>query len=462
MRNTRSRSFPVLLLTLAFFAGLAYFMVNLIIHSAQWVSMPYNGHLSDSTGLEYAGKITDRNGVILAKSKDGKRHYNENEEIRCACVHVVGDDSVNISTAVQTLYRSELSGYDFTFGLGLPDRFKKGGDIQLTIDSEIQRAAYRALGDNKGAVVVYNYKTGEILCLASTPAYDPENKPEDIETNEKYDGAYLNRAISASYPPGSTFKLITAAAALEKDRNAVNREYDCNGSVEIGGKPINCYSVSGHVDMKDAMKESCNAYFATLSVELGKDPMTKEAEACGFNTYWKFDGIQTIKSTYDVSEADENNLGWSGVGQYTVLESPINMAIRSSAIANGGISVTPKLIKKIDGALTDKSANDDNSAPKRMMSEETANQLKEIMDYTVANYYGKAYFSSELDVCAKTGTAEVNDEGLAHAWVTGFTTDEDCPLAFAVIVEYGNSGYQVAIPVASAVLNAAAGSAKNS
>lgn len=456
MRNTRKRSIPVLMLTLAFFAGLIYFTLNLVTHASEWASMPYNGHLSDSSGLEYAGKIKDRNGVVLAYSKKGKRLYNEDEELRRACLHVVGDDSVNISTAVQTMYRSKLSGYDFVFGLGVPDRLKKGGDITLTIDSEVQRAALRALGDYRGAVVVYNYKTGEILCLASTPTYDPMNKPEDIETNEAYEGAYLNRAISATYAPGSTFKLITAEAALEKDSEAYKREYDCSGSTEIGGKAINCYEVSGHIDMFGALRESCNAYFAELTVDLGKDRMTDQAQRCGFGKRWKFDGIETARSVYDVSQANDNEFAWSGVGQYTVLECPMNMAIRTSAIANGGVSVTPKLISKMDSSLADSMTPDDNSSPERMMSSKTAEKMKEMMDDTVANYYGKSYLSDELDVCAKTGTAEISDDGTAHAWVTGFTTDEDCPLVFAVLVERGNSGYQVAIPVASAVLSAAA------
>lgn len=297
--------------------------------------------------------------------------------------------------------------------------------------------------------------------MSSTPTYDPMNKPEDIETNEAYEGAYLNRAVSATYAPGSTFKLITAEAALEKDSEAYNREYDCTGSTEIGGKTINCYEVSGHITMFGALRESCNAYFAELAVELGKDAMTAQAEKCGFGRSWKFDGIETAKSIYDVSKANDNELAWSGVGQYTVLECPMNMAIRTSAIANGGVSVTPKLISKMDSSLADSLKSDRNSAPERMMSSQTAEKMKEMMDDTVANYYGKAYFSEELDVCAKTGTAEISDDGTAHAWVTGFTTDEDCPLAFAVIVERGNSGYQVAIPVASSVLTAAAQSLRS-
>lgn len=461
MKKTRTRSVMVLIMTLAFFAGLIYFVANLTVHSTEWASMPQNEHLSDSGGLENAGKIYDVNGVVLAESIDGKRVYNSDEEIRKACLHVVGDDTINISTAVQTVYRSELSGYNFIFGLGMPSGISSGRDITLTIDSEVQRTAYQALGSNKGAVIVYNYKTGEIICMVSTPTYDPENPPEDIDTNDEYEGAYLNRVLSASYTPGSTFKLITAVAALENMEDIEEREYYCTGSDIVGDDEITCYSVSGEVDFQEALAQSCNCYFAKLAVELGKDKMTEQAEKMGFNSSVEFDNIETVNSTYNVSEADENDLGWSGVGQYTTLETPLNMAIISAAAANGGTPVMPYVVKNISQPFGIPSDDNTSSEGPEMMSETTAQKLYEMMDYTVETNYGK-YIFPDVDVCAKTGTAEIGGGENAHAWITGFTKDEDCPLAFSVIVENGNSGYLVAAPVAAEVLQAAAKSIRNS
>lgn len=450
----------VLIMTLAFFAGLIYHSVNLVIHSAEWASLPTNAHISDHDGLEFAGTIYDRRGVVLAQSVDKKRVYNGDEDIRKACVHLVGDDSTNISTAVQTIYRSELTDYSFFYGLGVPDSMKSGRDITLTIDSELQKTALQALGPNKGAMVFYNYKTGEIVCMVSTPAYDPANIPEDIETNEAYEGAYLNRALSASYAPGSTFKLVTAAAALSEFPDAESFTYNCQGSEEIGGKIVTCYEASGEVDFKNALAESCNIFFGHLAIYLGKDNMTKYAEKAGFNKYRVIDGAQTARSAYDVSNATENDLAWSGVGQYTVLETPINMAMIAAAIANGGTPVKPYFIKSMQGMFGSSGTQGKTELDDPIMSKAVADKLVDMMDYTVATNYGKDYVCSRLDVCAKTGTAEVGD-GLAHAWITGFCKDEDCPLAFAVIVEYGNSGYGVAIPAASQVLYKAAELYKN-
>ena len=131
--------------------------------------------------------------------------------------------------------------------------------------------------------------------------------------------------------------------------------------------------------------------------------------------------------------------------------------IRSAAIANGGTPVKPMLIKNMSAPFGVSLPDRSSSEGKRMLQKDIADKLSEMMDYTVQNYYGKGSFSSTLDVCAKTGTAEISDGGQdAHAWVTGFTKDKNCPLAFAVIVENGNSGFRAAVPVASAVLNEAA------
>ena len=462
MRKIGSRSFMIFIMTIAFFAGIAYHTVNLVVHSSEWITHPMNDELPSVYGLENAGKIIDRNGVILAQSIDGKRVYNENEETRKACVHVVGDDSVNISTAVQTVHRTKLTENKFTgnfiFGLGTPQLFKSGdsiittgNNITLTIDSRLQKTAVEALGGYSGAVFVYNYKTGEILCMVSTPVYDPQNVPEDINTNPAYDGAYLNRALSAAYTPGSTFKLVTADAALNEIPDIEQSIYTCTGKDEVGGQDIICFEPNGTVDIKEALAQSCNVFFAKIAAAIGKEKMTYYAEKAGFNSCIKFDGIESTESIYNVTDATENELGWSGVGQYTVLETPVNMAVISAAIANGGTPVMPYLINSMKGKPTHET-----TLGKEIMNKETADKIADMMSYTVNTNYGRSYVCDSLDVCAKTGTAEVSDDGLAHAWITGFSRDEDCPLAFSIILEYGNSSYSVAIPAANKVLTRAA------
>ena len=458
----------VLIMTLAFFAGLVYHSVNLMVHSREWIANPLNDHLPDHEEMELAGKIYDRNGVVLAQSVNNKRVYNNDESIRRACLHIVGDDSVNIGTAVQTVYRSELTRYSFqgdpAYGLGKPgastnqkDLVVEGNDITLTIDSRLQKTALEALGDYKGAMIFYNYKTGEILCMVSTPAYDPANIPDDLQTNEEYEGAYYNRVLSAAYPPGSTFKLVTASASLSEFQEAPRFSYNCKGVEKIGDNDVVCYEKTAHgqVDLKNALAESCNVYFGQLALYLGKDRMTKYAENAGFNKELKIDGVETAGSTYNVKDATDNQLAWSGVGQYTVLETPINMAMISAAIANGGTPVKPFFIKRLENGTNESARIGKTELSDQMMTKETADKLAEMMAYTVSDNVNYYRLRESLTVCAKTGTAEVGD-GADHAWVTGFSTDEDCPLAFAVLVEHGGSGSMVAIPAAASVLNKAA------
>lgn len=393
-------------------------------------------------------------GEVLSSKENGNRYYNSNEDIRCALLHTVGDEGRNIGGSIQNVYRSQLSGYSFIFGMGLPDGLTLGRNIQLTVNSEICKTAYQALGNNRGAVFVYNYKTGEIVAKVSTPSYDPQNIP-DIEGNDEYEGVYVDRSIMATYPPGSTFKLVTAAAALENMTKSEleNRTYTCTGSDTIGGNKITCYEAHGEENFEQALAHSCNCYFAQLAVDLGADKMTTQANRMGFNKSVSINDIDTAKSVYDVSKADKNQLGWSGVGQYTTLASPMTMAVISGGIANGGTPIMPYLIKQISLPFGLPNIPQSGNKGTQMLSEQNAKTLSDMMRYTVENEYYGGGFNGEI--CAKTGTAEVGGGEAAHAWVTGFSRDESCPLAFAVIIENGDSGYYTALPVAAQVMNKA-------
>lgn len=448
MRKTRSRSTMVLIIALLAIVGLCVFIVKIFLNAGQWIQHSYNGHLAGSGGLSSAGEIFDRSGNTLAYSQDGERLYNSDYTTRLSTLHVVGDDSLNISSAIQSSYRSQLIGFNYLWGLGLPSSLKAGGNITLTIDSSACNAAYNALGGYNGAVVVYNYKTGEVLCSVSTPTYDPMDPPEITEDNEKeYDGVYVDKVLAGLYAPGSTFKIITAAAALENIPDIENETFTCNGSTNIGGNEITCMHIHGELTMKEGLAQSCNVVFSELAARLGKDKMTAMAEKLGFNSSVIVNSTETARQVYNVSKADENGLGWSGIGQYTVEANPMQMAIMCSAIANGGTAVLPNEIKS--GVM------EINGGTKDMIDSDLAAKLDKYMRYDVTSYYGDSLFPS-LTVCAKTGTAEVGENKEPHAWMVGYSQDEDAPLAFAVIVENGGYGFSTAGPVAVAAMEACA------
>ena len=451
LKRILKRSTLILVFTILFIGGAAFFCVELVINADDWANQPYNAHISGNGGLEQAGAIYDRNGVTLAKTEGSSRVYNENYSVRTGLLHTVGDNSLNISTAVQSKYRSQLTGYSLIWGLNMPQSLRTSHDITLTVDANASAAAYDALSayGKQGACVVYNYKTGEVISSVSTYSYDPEAPPEINEDNEhEYEGVYLDHVLSSSYTPGSIFKLVTAAAAIENIPDLFERTWYCEGHEDIGGPEVRCVDGEAHgtLDFYGALEHSCNIVFAELAVELGPEKMTAAAEKMGINLSYEIDDVSTAKGHYDVSKATTNELAWSGVGQYNDEVNPMQMAILCGAIANGGNSVNPTYIKSGTGDLLKMIGLNDTKS-RELLKSSTASTLSQSMP---------SYTFGSLSVRAKTGTAEVGDEKSPNAWMVGFSTDEDCPLAFACVVEDAGFGSQYARPVAETAMQNAA------
>ena len=451
MKRILKRSTLILVFTLLFIGGASFFCVELVFNADDWANQPYNAHISGNGGLEQAGAVYDRNGTVLAKTQGTDRVYNENYSVRVGLLHTVGDNSLNISTAVQSKYRSQLTGYSLIWGLNMPQSLRTSHDITLTVDANASAAAYDALSayGKQGACVVYNYKTGEVISSVSTYSYDPEAPPEINEDNEhEYEGVYLDHVLSSSYTPGSIFKLVTAAAAIENIPDLFERTWYCEGHEDIGGQEVRCVDGEAHgtLDFYGALEHSCNIVFAELAVELGPEKMTAAAEKMGINLSYEIDDVSTAKGHYDVSKATTNELAWSGVGQYNDEVNPMQMAILCGAIANGGNSVNPTYIKSGTGDLLKMIGLNDTKS-RELLKSSTASTLSQSMP---------SYTFGSLSVRAKTGTAEVGDEKSPNAWMVGFSTDEDCPLAFACVVEDAGFGSQYARPVAETAMQNAA------
>lgn len=431
MKKTMSRSVISLILAAVFLLGLGFLCVKYVIDADLWAAQSYNPYMVSGQGLSNAGDILDRNGVVLATSIDGERTYHEDESTRKAMLHTVGDGSYNIATAVETAYRDKISGHSKIFGYGLPESLKGKNNLSVTLDSEVCTQVYEAFEGRNGACFVYNYKTGEVLCMVSAPTYDPMNIPENIE-----DGSYLNNCISSTYTPGSIFKIITAAAGFEHIDNYEDKTFTCESEKEIGNSKITCLETHGTLDLKNAFAYSCNIAFGDSALITGRENMQKTADKMGINKSFRIGEVYTAQGNFDVRKADDISLAWSGIGQYTDTVNPAQMAILCGAIAQGGETRLPHYVK---GENSGKSG--------KLMSEEIANNLHDLMRYTISDYYGDSMFEG-LTVCAKTGTAEVGEDKLPNGWMVGYSTDEDAPLAFAVVVEEGDYGFYSAGPIA--------------
>ena len=450
MRTTGFRSMVLYLLLACFVGGVVYLGVNLFLHGGQWAMQPYVGTISSSLG-----NISDRNGNVLATSTEEGRTYSDSETVRRALLHTVGDPYGYISTSVEYTMRDKLTGYNLITGLNDTIFNRMGSDIALTVDQNACAAAYNALGGKNGAVLVYNYQTGEILVKVSAPGFDPAYIPEDLETNEAYKGVYLDNTLSSSFTPGSIFKIVTAAAAMEKWPDTWSQwTHTCTGSENIGGSDVTCLygAAHGDQDMFSAMGNSCNVFFASLASEIGAQALQAKAEEMGFGREFSLGSVPTAQSEIDLSAASQNELAWAGVGQYTVLCNPYHMMVLMGAIANGGEYVQPRLTQEsqlFSGLLP--------GEDRTLVTAAEAQNLTQLLRGDVENYYGDWLFPTGMNVCAKTGTGEVGEGKAPNCWMVGFCDSQEYPYAFAILVEEGTGGIESAGSVASAVMNALAG-----
>lgn len=456
MKMITKRGIFLWILAVAFLFGLGFMTFSLVQNGDTWVMKTYNSHVYKDGELIGAGTITDCNDKILAQTVDGKREYSDDATTRKSTLHTVGDTKGYISSGIQSVYKSNLTGYNLLFGVYSIERYGKGNDMQLTIDSEVCNTAYKALSDYKaGCVGVVNYKTGDIVCAVSTPSYDIEDEPSDLNTNEKYEGVYINRLITGLYTPGSTFKLVTAVCAIENIPDIYDRKWTCTGEYDPGaGTPIECNGVHGTITFKQALAKSCNATFSQIAIELGPEKLAKTAQSLGFtSTVTISDKIVSEQGRFFLEKGDADDyVGWTGIGQGDTLIPPIAMLRFVSAVANDGVAVSFNEVDSLANQAGKALNLNIKTNETQLLSSETASKLKEMMRYNVKEQYGE-YNYEGLSLCAKSGTAQIdNDTSHNTAWFTGFMDDEDNPYAFVVVVEYGNSGSQTAGPIAAKVL----------
>ena len=450
MKKVERRALVCLLLAGALTLGLLIFVGEFLVKGGSWVSSAFNRHLYNSSGVLTSGTVLDRDGDVLSTvDESGQRTYYENATVRKATLHAVGDLQGNIGTGVLNAFADELTGYGLINGAFSAHR---GNDLYLTLDARYNYEAYQALNGRAGTVAVYNYKTGEILCMVSAPSFDPLNVPADILENERYEGAYLNRFLSATFTPGSVFKTVTAAAAIEKLPDIDSRTWTCSGSVQIGDETIVCSGTHGEETFAQALANSCNVAFAEMAVELGADTLKAYTEKAGLTGSYSVSGLPTAKGTFDFDGATDGQLGWAGVGQYHDAVNPCALMVYMGAVANGGKAAVPKLILKYGNALGLPALRTASGRTGRLIDAKTAGVLSELMANNVVSTYGTDRFPN-MDLCAKSGTAEVGADQRPHAWFTGFLRNEDAPYAFVVLVENGGGGASVAGTVAGRVLD---------
>lgn len=447
MNRVAHRTTIALLLVLVLLGGMAMFCVEYVTKGNDWVVFEGNPHLYNGGNIG-TGVITDRDGTMLLSAVD-EWTYSDDPMIRQSTIHWLGDRDGYISAPTVAYYAEEMAGYNLVNGLYAYS--DGGGKAQMTLSAQLQKAALEAMGDYRGTVAVYNYETGEILCAVSTPNYDPDDVPDiDEDDSGAYEGVYLNRFTQVTYVPGSIFKVVTAAAALERLNDARDITFECNGTYEMGADEIVCMRTHGSVDLEDALAVSCNCYFAQLSELLGPDSLQEYVDQFRITQSLDFDGITTAQGKFQIENAAPVETAWSAIGQHLDLVNPARFMTFMGVIAGGGKAAEPYVISQVSsGGHVKYRAK--TTMTDRLMSEETAEELAELMRNNVTQIYGDGYFPG-MSVCAKSGTAEVGGGKDPNATFAGFVTDEEYPLAFIAVVENGGSGSGTCVPIVSDVL----------
>ena len=436
MKKMEHRAILCLILAALLFAGLAVYVFRFTTQGHEWATYYFNKHIF-SEGHLATGNVYDVNGTLLAGNRNGGIRSYKGYYTRRATAHAVGDPDGAVSTSAESAFRDKLVGYNLL--TGTYKAASHGNDVTLTIDKDICLEAYQAMAGRDGCVGVYNYKTGEIICMVSTPTFDPADPPKMSEAKS---GTFMNKFLLGTMTPGSIFKLVTSAAAIETYDGLGSWSYNCTGSRTYGNEKITCVSAHGKENFRQALANSCNCGFADLTEKVGAGKMRKYTKKAGLTTSYDIDGIHNAEGTFQFPSYAPMSLAWAGIGQWKDQLNPCSMLVYVSAIATDGSGTVPHIIHSSmnDGDKTD-----------QMIDESTAKRLRRMMRNNVESEYGQYNFPG-LKLYAKSGTAELGN-GLSNVWFTGFIKNKNYPYAFIVCVENSTgSGASVAGPVANKVL----------
>ncbi|QCW49218.1 penicillin-binding protein 2 [Nocardioides dongxiaopingii] len=428
--------------------------------------------------------LVGRTPIAESKPVDDEFNYLRTYPAKGLYAPVTGYFSFGSSSGIESSQNEVLSGDDPRLFIGslvdlLSNKAPKGGNVQLTLDPDAQQAAYdglAALGDDvEGSVVALQPSTGKILAMVSLPTFDPNRlASHDFATRdalyarllEDDQDPLLNRAIQTRLFPGSVFKLVTAAAALESDK------YDGPDAMVPGGSTFQLpqtsgegglidnegrYCGSGEITLRLAMEQSCNTTFAQLAIEVGAEGMLRQAEQFGFNSSYLEDLGGQVRSSFP-DELTPPEVGQVGFGQFEVQATPLQMAMVAAAIANDGVVMRPYVVDEVQSADYDAQTTDPEELS-RAISEETAETLREVMVSTVDDGTASPAAISGVSVGGKTGTAQRGVPGQPpYGWFVSFAPQDDADVAVAVMIQEAPgreiAGGALGGPIAKAVMEA--------
>lgn len=422
---------------------------------------------------EYAiekGEILSADGKVLARSVDTGSTYRYQREYPMGDLfeNLVGYDSWRHGkTGLEEKYNQELLGRGKrqtieSLSSQLLGRRGKGNSLVLTVDSRLQAKAAEALGNRKGAVVALEPLTGAVLAMVTSPRFDSNGLvPIGGRDTQAYMNVlnaderhpFIDRSRMGLYPPGSSFKVVTAAAALDQSVFSADSSFDCKGKLGVHGYTIHEFGdkAHGHVSFSEALVVSCNVAFAQIGISLGAHALGDYARLFGFGRTIPFDLPVKESSFGNPDEMDEVAVAASSIGQARVVATPLEMALVAEAVSSGGELTKPYLVQEIRDS-NGKILQETSPTPLgTAIGEGTAETLTEMMVEVVEKGTGRAARIGGVSIAGKTGTAEVAG-AKPHSWFICFAPVPNPEIAVAVLVENGGEGGKTAAPIAREVL----------
>ena len=463
--SNREIGFVTYLFIGIFLVMLVYLGYYTQVKSKTVINNTYNKRQTLLESRLIRGDILSRDGDVLATTlSDNDGGYYRSYPYRNTFAHIVGYSTHGV-LGIENMENYTLLTCDANIvsrvSNDLSGRKNHGNNVCTTLDTRMQEAAYDAMEDRKGAVVAMNVKTGEILCVVSKPDFDPNEVIGhwDRLNSDEENSPLLNRAFLGSYPPGSTFKIVTALEYLkEHNGNTADYGFECTGSFEYNGSVINCFNETSHgwVNFDDSFAQSCNSSFANISSTLDKRGFETTLDELLFNNELPLP-FKYSMSYSDIDPASStDDLLQTGIGQGRTTISPIHMLMITSAIANDGVLMRPYVVSEIqnaDGGVISRTRVREYGT---LIDPVYTGSLRNMMRQVVVNGTAKRVLDTNgYKISGKTGSAEYSsNKSLSHAWFTGFAGADEPEIAVTVIVEGGGSGGAVAAPIAKRVFDA--------
>ncbi len=450
-----------------FGAMIAYIVVYANSNSKTLFENDYNTREETLLEQNVRGKIYSSDGEILAETVQDQ----EGNEVRSypysnLFSHIIGY-TYKGGSGVEQLEDYELTHSDISLSekaaYDSANEKYPGNDVYTTLDYSLQKAAYDALGDNNGAVIVTEVDTGNILCMVSKPDFDPNTIEEDWESlgADADSGTLVNRVTQGLYAPGSTFKIFDAVELMNENMSEANSfSYNCVGydneyTLE-DGQPIHCYhwTAHGQVDLEKAFAKSCNSAFVNIGNSLNRTSFASLLNEMMFGESLPYDLPTGISSYVLTSETSTEDVTQLSIGQGSTLMTPMHLNMVTAAIANGGTVHKDQIIASVKTGTGSVISTTKTEDYRTVMTSEIATKMREMMRDVVLEGTATKLSSRPYNPCGKTGSAEiVTGQSTSHAWFTGFAPLEDPEIAITVIVEGAGSGGTSAVPVARSVMD---------